>query len=149
MRQVNAADMLEDAIEYIRHLQRQMEAVRLLHPNVRVEPFVSRLDSQQGAARADDAGEDGRDWGLGERGDGGGAEGDGERMEKTRDGQLATRSLAVAGRGDGDELEDVKDVLVGLEARNIRDGGSGGGRGVDKTDDQHTLQQDRLSLSIT
>ncbi|GJP81775.1 hypothetical protein CLOP_g11903 [Closterium sp. NIES-67] len=71
MRQVNAADMLEDAIEYIRHLQRQMEAVRLLHPNVRVEPFVSRLDSQQGAARADDAGEDGRDWGLGERGDGG------------------------------------------------------------------------------
>ncbi|CAI5515547.1 unnamed protein product [Closterium sp. Naga37s-1] len=41
-KQANTADMLDDAIDYMRHLQTQLQAVAAQHPDVAIERFVSR-----------------------------------------------------------------------------------------------------------
>ncbi|CAI5458155.1 unnamed protein product [Closterium sp. Yama58-4] len=107
-RQVNAADMLEDAIEYVTHLQRQIQAVRLQHPEVHILPFVSRLDSQQAAGRVDDAGAEGTDWDPGVRGDGEGEEGEGGVAKEG--GDRGARGGARSGVG----MEVVKDEHMQL-----------------------------------
>ncbi|CAI5999748.1 unnamed protein product [Closterium sp. NIES-64] len=107
-RQVNATDMLEDAIEYVRHLQRQIEVVRAQHPDVHIQPFVSRLDSQQGAGRVDEAGAEATDWDPGARGDGEGEEEE-RGIVRNGDGPSARGGAGVEGRMDDGGLEAVKD----------------------------------------
>ncbi|CAI5516079.1 unnamed protein product [Closterium sp. Naga37s-1] len=105
---VNAADMLEDAIEYVRHLQRQIEVVQSQHPDVHIQPFVSRLDSQQGAGRVDEAGAEATDWDPGARGDGEGEEEE-RGIVRNGDGPSARGGAGVEGRMDDGGLEAVKD----------------------------------------
>ncbi|CAI7932253.1 unnamed protein product [Closterium sp. NIES-54] len=151
-RQVNAADMLEDAIEYVRHLQRQIEVVRSQHPDVHILPFVSRLDGQQGAGRVDEGRAEATDWDSGARGDGEGEE-DERGIVRNGDGQSARGGAGVEGRMDGGGMEVVKDEHTGEDARDGRERLSGRDNGLalctDASDNNHTVPCDRLTLSFS
>ncbi|GJP72388.1 hypothetical protein CLOP_g3126 [Closterium sp. NIES-67] len=105
-KQANTADMLDDAIDYMRHLQHQLQAISALHPEVPLERFVSRFERQRGAedgdGRADesDGGEEG-----GRRGEGGGR---------------------WRGRGVGGEMEQL---AFSLDADKPQGGAGGSSRG--------------------
>ncbi|CAI5941014.1 unnamed protein product [Closterium sp. NIES-64] len=108
-KQANTADMLDDAIDYMRHLQQQLQAVAVQHPDVVIERFVSRFERQRGAedGEARDDRSDGGEDGGSRRDDGGG-----EMERGESDGSRGSGREGGYGEGERGDVMGEKDQLA-------------------------------------
>ncbi|CAI7897801.1 unnamed protein product [Closterium sp. NIES-54] len=144
-KQANTADMLDDAIDYMRHLQQQLQAVAVQHPDVVIERFVSRFERQRGGEDGEqrDDRSDGGEEGGSRRDDGGG-----EMERGESDGSRGSGREGGYGEGErGEMMGEMDQLAFTLQADKALVGGAGSSGGGSRQEEHSGQQQQQQQLT--